>query len=130
MTYQHLLWQNIVFDPELRPYIQLDPGIITTLSREAMAHPDPKQYLVDAVHRRAKARREVLDQVKEEQKMFDRAFLENTAEWPLSDSCPVKMQFWQKRTVGSTGQRNMVAFMMRLEDPRWHAQDDRDYHPT
>ena len=63
-----------------------------------MAHPDPKQYLVDAVHRRAKARREVLDQVKEEQKMFDRAFLENTAEWPLSDSCPVKTQFWQKRT--------------------------------
>lgn len=42
---QDPLWQNIVFDPELRPYIQLDPGIIANLSQEAMMHPDPKQRL-------------------------------------------------------------------------------------
>ncbi|MEF2559386.1 hypothetical protein VQ044_25130, partial [Aurantimonas sp. C2-5-R2] len=29
--------------------------------------------------------------------------------------------------VGSTGQRNMMAVMMRWEDPQWHARDDRDY---
>lgn len=95
---QDPLWQNIVFDPELRPYIQLDPGIIANLSQEAMMHPDPKQHLLDAVHHRARARRDVLEQVKEEQKMFDRAFLENTAEWPRSDFCPVKTQFWHKQT--------------------------------
>jgi len=29
--------------------------------------------------------------------------------------------------VGSAGQRNMMAVMMRWEDPQWHARDDRDY---
>ena len=29
--------------------------------------------------------------------------------------------------VGSAGQRNMMAVMMRWEDTQWHARDDRAY---
>lgn len=29
--------------------------------------------------------------------------------------------------VVSTGRRNMIAVMIRWEDPQWHARDDRDY---
>ena len=32
--------------------------------------------------------------------------------------------------VGSIGQRNMIAVMMRREDPQWYALDDRDYRLT
>ena len=33
----------------------------------------------------------------------------------------------KKATVGSAGQRNMMAVMMRWEDTQWHARDDRAY---
>ncbi|MBI1621672.1 hypothetical protein [Aquamicrobium zhengzhouense] len=60
MIIQESPWNNLSFDPELRPYIQLDHVTISKLSQEAMIHPDPRQFLIDAIHLRAKERRDVL----------------------------------------------------------------------